>query len=40
MQRNYLYIHGNSNTLSVVKDIIGERQEAQILKFNAPPLHT
>ena len=26
--------------LIVFAAVIGERQEAQILKFNAPPLHT
>ena len=26
--------------LSRPQRVIGERQEAQILKFNAPPLHT
>ena len=28
-------------TLKAAKEsLVGERQEAQILKFNAPPLHT
>ena len=36
----YYLVHILAKYWAFIAYIIGERQEAQILKFNAPPLHT